>query len=99
MYDFLKDKPEEFLAVVSMKVLKRPKDCLLNLRKELDGKMIKMENDQRLRKWQAEGENCCLYYAAYKGVCVLDLTSTNPQGTPWLFRIHAIGSGSPIRAD
>jgi hypothetical protein len=85
MYDFLKDKSEDFLAVVSMKVLKRPKDCLLNLWKELEGKMIKMENDQRLRKWQDDtlpNETYCLFYAAYKGVCVLDFSSTNPQGTP-----------------
>ena len=84
MYSFLKDKTEDFLATVSMKVLKRPKDCLLNLRKELDGKMIKMENDQRLRKWQNLKEDpkdtYCLVYAAYKGVVVLDYSTTNPQG-------------------
>ncbi len=84
MYDFLEGKSEDFLAVVSMKVLKRPKDCLLNLRKELDSKMIKMENDTRPRVWRDEKdtEGKCLVYAAYKGVCVLDYTPTNPSGAP-----------------
>lgn len=75
---FMADKDDEILAVISKKVLHRPQDCLSLLKKDLMTNMIKIENDQRPRRW-LDGAGHCLYYQALRGICQLELTSSCPQ--------------------
>ena len=83
LFHFLSDKDEETMALISRKILHRPADCLLNLKKYLAEKMIRHENDDRPRKWRADSHISLIYQAA-RGVTQLHFSNTSPQGMPGL---------------
>ena len=67
MYQFLMNKDEWQLAVISKKVLNRPQECLSLLKRQLDERMIRDENDHRPRVWQPKSSAWKLYFPAMKG--------------------------------
>ena len=75
------NKDERQLALISKKVLNRPQECLSVLKRQLEERMIRDENDHRPRVWQADSNAYKLYFPAMQGVTQLDLTPLSPRST------------------
>ena len=79
MYEFLDQWDDHRLALISKKVLNRPQECLFVLKRQLDERMIKDENDHRPRIWHPKASIFKLYFPAMQGVTQLDLTPLSPR--------------------